>query len=110
MKKAILTIALLACAAVTFGQTTKEKAKPDTSKYQPDPKRVYQIGLTGDQLSSLMGTSQEGVIPYLKKIKLPMDKLDDAQVYFQTIQTAVATQFRKQYVADSLSAVKPLAH
>jgi hypothetical protein len=109
MKKAILIIALALISAVSIAQTKPQPVKKDTALiYKADPARVYQVSLTAEQLMSLVQTSQAGVVPYLKYIKLPMDKLDYAQSYFNTIVASVSEQYRKQYVADSLRTVKPL--
>jgi hypothetical protein len=104
MKKIILTIVIMTIAGVSFAQTKKDTTK---AAYQPDPKRVYSFQLTADRLSSLIETSRTGVIPYLKSVKLTMDKLDEAQAYFINIHQQLADQFRKQYLTDSLNTVKP---
>jgi hypothetical protein len=104
MKKSILTIALLAIATISFAQTKKDTTK---SEYKADPKRVYTIEITADQLSSVVETSRAGIIPYLKTVKLTMDKLDEAQAYFNGIHSRLADQYRKQYLADSLKTLKP---
>lgn len=104
MKKSIFTIALLAIATISFAQTKKDTTKSD---YKADPKRIYTIEITADQLSSIVETSRAGIIPYLKTVKLPMDKLDEAQAYFNGIHSRLADQYRKQYLADSLKTIKP---
>ncbi len=104
MKRSILTIALLAIATISFSQTKKDTTKSD---YKADPKRIYTIEITADQLSSIVETSRAGIIPYLKTIKLPMDKLDEAQAYFNGIHSRLADQYRKQYLTDSLKTLKP---
>jgi hypothetical protein len=103
MKKTILTFALLAITAISFAQTKKDTTK---SEYKADPKRVYTIEITAEQLSSMVETSRAGIIPYLKTIKLPMDKLDEAQAYFNGIHSRLADQYRKQYLTDSLKTLK----
>jgi hypothetical protein len=102
MKKSILIIASAMISAVSFAQTVTPKKD---SVYKADPARVYQVSLTADQLIALVQTSQHGLVPYLK---LSMDKLDNAHHYFNGIVASISDQYRKQYVADSLKAVKPL--
>jgi len=106
MKKTISTIAITLIGALTYGQSNLLKPTPDTAKsYKADPNRAYQIALTIDQLNVLLQTSQAGFVPYLKGIKLPMDKLDNAQAYHTGIINQVVTQYRQQFVGDSLKHV-----
>ncbi|MEO7212665.1 hypothetical protein [Mucilaginibacter sp.] len=104
MKKAIFITAMMAITISAFSQAKTDviKAPADTT-YRPDQKRVYTIQLTAGQLIDLTQTSQAGVIPYLKSVKLTMDKLEGVQGYFNTIHQGIAIQFRQQYVADSLA-------
>lgn len=107
--KRILSAALLITVTVSsFAQSIEKKAVADTAgKYKPANDRVYQFALSGEQIGLLLQSSQAGVIPYLKTIKLSMDKLDEAQQVFATIINGVAYQYRQQFVSDSLRAAKP---
>lgn len=108
MKKSFLLLAFAAITLTSLAQVKTDNLK-QIPKYSPDPKRLYQLQVTADQLGSLMETSQAGIIPYLKKVKLPMDKLDNAQIYFLGLHQQLVTQFRQQYIADSLKSIKILS-
>lgn len=109
MRKIFFPALLLLLATLSnFAQSIEKRAPADTAgKYRATNNRIYQFALNGEQISLLLQSSQAGVIPYLKTIKLPMDKLDEAQQVFATIINGVAYQYRQQFVADSLRATKP---
>lgn len=108
MRKIFFTALLILATLTNFAQSMEKRAAADTAgKYKAADNRIYQFALNGEQISLLLQSSQAGVIPYLKTIKLPMDKLDEAQQVFATIINGVAYQYRQQFVADSLRATKP---
>jgi hypothetical protein len=124
MKKSILIIALLAFTFVSFAQTKKDSlkqstaatVKKDTAKakpYAPDPKTVYLIGLTYDQIASVLITSKAGLLPYLKTTQMPFNKLDEVEKSFAAIHSLIEQQVNRQllndrekFVADSLKVIK----
>ncbi|WP_374951122.1 hypothetical protein [Mucilaginibacter sp.] len=109
MKKTALLILCALLGVNSFSQTPQ--SKKDSSKaagYQPDPNKLYNIALTSNQISTLLQSSQAGVIPLLKAIKLPMDKLDDTQAYFAALTGNISNQYRRQYVTDSLKSIQPI--
>ena len=106
MKKTILILLSTVISTVCLAQVKKDTAR----KYVPDPNRVYNLNLHARDIQTLLQTSQAGFIPFLKSIKLPMDKLDEAQTYFNNLQQTVIRQFREQFAADSLKAVRTSNH
>jgi hypothetical protein len=80
--------------------------KPDTT-YRPDPKRLYIIQLTAEQLQALVQTSQAGVIPFLETTAIKLADLKKVQPYYSDIYQIVSWQLRQQYLVDSLSFRNP---
>lgn len=108
MKKSILLFLLL---PLSIGAAMEQSQKNDTTKAKPvvkvapvpyhaDPNRVYQIGLTEDDLINLLRNAGYGIIPYLKTTKIPASSLDQATAFYQSINDKVANQYQEQWKAD----------